>query len=196
MGDLEAVFAIVSNPEVVKYLPENVRSIDQVREAFEWFFDCYEKNRPDRIIKFTVAVELKSEQKSHRLVRTGTARSLPPRRRAVLRLRARPLGQGCWYRSRAGHDAIWPRDDWPAESGSGHLAEEPRLETDDREDGADLSLSHDRPAAGSAGVRGRSVLLPHARRVGPRSRLDQVFTATNTSSPGSLDPNSDLSYPA
>jgi RimJ/RimL family protein N-acetyltransferase len=59
MADCHAVHRLVGDERVVCHLPEGVWSLGQVREAIDWFVDCYRKNRPDRIIKFCVAVTLK-----------------------------------------------------------------------------------------------------------------------------------------
>lgn len=57
MHDLSDLQAIVGGEKVMKFLPEGVMSINETREVLEWVIDCYDKNRPERIIKFTTAVE-------------------------------------------------------------------------------------------------------------------------------------------
>ncbi|UCD17905.1 MAG: GNAT family N-acetyltransferase [Candidatus Zixiibacteriota bacterium] len=59
LKDAEKLQVICSDEEVVRYLPENVMTLDEVREIIAWLLDCYQKNTPDNIVKFTVAVELK-----------------------------------------------------------------------------------------------------------------------------------------
>jgi len=59
MADCHAVHRLVGNERVVRHLPEGVWSLEQVRAAIDWFIDCYRENRPDRIVKFCVAVTLK-----------------------------------------------------------------------------------------------------------------------------------------
>ncbi|MEW6412924.1 MAG: GNAT family N-acetyltransferase [Candidatus Zixiibacteriota bacterium] len=61
MEDDIALQKIVSQPEVVHYLPEDVMSLDEVRHILTWFQTCYERNTPDNIIKWTLGVWLKSE---------------------------------------------------------------------------------------------------------------------------------------
>ena len=58
-ADCHAVHRLVSDERVVRHLPEGIWSLQQVREAIAWFLDCYEKNRPERIIKLCLAVTLK-----------------------------------------------------------------------------------------------------------------------------------------
>lgn len=57
MRDLSDLYAIVSSERVVRFLPEGVMSLDETSEVLEWVIDCYSKNSPGKIIKFTAAVE-------------------------------------------------------------------------------------------------------------------------------------------
>lgn len=57
--DAEAFHSILSQPEVMHYLPENVMTLDEVRGFVDWYQMCYEKNTPEKIIKWTMAVCLK-----------------------------------------------------------------------------------------------------------------------------------------
>jgi ribosomal-protein-alanine N-acetyltransferase len=59
MNDLHDFHRILSQKEVMQYLPDSTPTLDELREYFLWFFDCYEKNTPDKIIKYTIGVELK-----------------------------------------------------------------------------------------------------------------------------------------
>jgi [ribosomal protein S5]-alanine N-acetyltransferase len=61
MADLEPLQVIIGDSEVVKYLPEDTMTIGEVQDILTWLIDCYVKNRPERILKFTVAVALKKE---------------------------------------------------------------------------------------------------------------------------------------
>ncbi|UCE25376.1 MAG: GNAT family N-acetyltransferase [Candidatus Zixiibacteriota bacterium] len=61
LDDIEAFHAILSQPEVMHYLPESVMTIDEVRKIVEWYQMTYERNTPENIIKWTLAVCLKSE---------------------------------------------------------------------------------------------------------------------------------------
>jgi ribosomal-protein-alanine N-acetyltransferase len=59
MADLDALQYILSDEEVVKFLPEDTMTIGEVKDILTWLVGCYSKNKPDKIIKFTVATELK-----------------------------------------------------------------------------------------------------------------------------------------
>lgn len=61
--DTDQLQAVVGQDEVVRYLPEDVMSRDEVAEIIDWLQDCYRTNSPERIIKFTVAVVLKETGK-------------------------------------------------------------------------------------------------------------------------------------
>lgn len=61
--DAEALHGIVSQPEVMRYLPEDVMSLDEVKSIIAWLNDCYRKNTPECIMKFTLAVILKENGK-------------------------------------------------------------------------------------------------------------------------------------
>jgi ribosomal-protein-alanine N-acetyltransferase len=54
--DIPAVYEIVSDPEVMRFLPDDVTSIDELKELFEWLLDCYQKNSPGNLIKLTEGV--------------------------------------------------------------------------------------------------------------------------------------------
>jgi len=60
MADLPALFAIVSQKAVMEYLPEGVMSRKRTEKALRWIIDCYRKNTPREIVKFSVGVEEKS----------------------------------------------------------------------------------------------------------------------------------------
>lgn len=55
-ADAVSLHAVVSRPEVMKFLPEDVMSLEDVREAIEWFEDCNQVNTADRIRKWTLGV--------------------------------------------------------------------------------------------------------------------------------------------
>lgn len=59
MGDAAALHAILRQEDVMRFLPESVMSLEEVREILAWIIDCYDKNSPEQIIKFTVAVTLR-----------------------------------------------------------------------------------------------------------------------------------------
>ena len=56
MEDLTALYAIVSQEEVMRDLPEGVMSLEQTEKALRWIIDCYGKNAPEKIVKFSVGV--------------------------------------------------------------------------------------------------------------------------------------------
>lgn len=56
MDDLYPFHAILSQKAVMDYLPERVPSLEEVEEILDFFTDCYPRNTPDNIIKFTMAV--------------------------------------------------------------------------------------------------------------------------------------------
>lgn len=60
MSDLDAFHRIVSQEEVMEFLPEDVMSREELEEILTWLIDCYERNTPEKIIKFTVAIVLRS----------------------------------------------------------------------------------------------------------------------------------------
>lgn len=54
--DLDRFHYIISQEDVVRYLPENVMSRREAEKILNWLIKCYSKNKPEKIIKFTVAV--------------------------------------------------------------------------------------------------------------------------------------------
>jgi ribosomal-protein-alanine N-acetyltransferase len=56
LDDLPVFHSIVSQPEVMKYLPEDVMSLEETQEILAWLVESYDVNTPDQIRKFTVAV--------------------------------------------------------------------------------------------------------------------------------------------
>lgn len=52
---------ILSQPEVMHFLPENVMPIEEVRKIVEWYQKCYEENTPEKIHKWTLGVWLKGD---------------------------------------------------------------------------------------------------------------------------------------
>ena len=63
LKDAQALHGIVSQQEVMKYLPEEGMSLEKVRGIVSWLTECYEKNTPECILKFTLAVVMKEDQK-------------------------------------------------------------------------------------------------------------------------------------
>ena len=54
--DADQLYNIVKQDEVMRYLPEDVMSLAEVKGIIDWLGKCYRENRPDHIIKFTVAI--------------------------------------------------------------------------------------------------------------------------------------------
>jgi len=57
--DIPAIYEIISDPEVMRFLPDDVTSLGELNNIFEWLIDCYDKNSPDNLIKLTEGVEWK-----------------------------------------------------------------------------------------------------------------------------------------
>lgn len=62
LSDAKRLHQIVSQKEVMKYLPEDVMSLEEVKKIIAWLIDCYGKNRPDHIVKLTAAVAWKQSK--------------------------------------------------------------------------------------------------------------------------------------
>jgi ribosomal-protein-alanine N-acetyltransferase len=60
MADLPALHGIVSQKEVMEFLPEMVMSRERAKQTLRWIIDCYRKNTPRKIIKFSVGLVEKS----------------------------------------------------------------------------------------------------------------------------------------
>jgi ribosomal-protein-alanine N-acetyltransferase len=60
MADLDDLCAIVSQKEVMENLPEGILSREQTEKALRWIIDCYARNTPEKIVKFSVGVVEKS----------------------------------------------------------------------------------------------------------------------------------------
>lgn len=65
MKDLSELYAISSQEEVMRYLPEGVMSFDQTEQALRWIIECYRINTPEKIAKFSTGVV---EKKTGRLI--------------------------------------------------------------------------------------------------------------------------------
>ena len=63
VDDIQDFYEILSQEEVVEYLPEDVMSMEEVKEIISWLNDCYEKNTLENIIKFTVVIVHKENNK-------------------------------------------------------------------------------------------------------------------------------------
>ena len=61
--DFNDFHGLVSQKEVMKYLPENVMSEEEAREIFDWLIECYVKNKPKVILKYTVGIIEKATNK-------------------------------------------------------------------------------------------------------------------------------------
>jgi ribosomal-protein-alanine N-acetyltransferase len=63
LDDTATLHEIVSQDEVMEYLPEDVMTIEEVGRVISWLNECYDKNTPECILKFTLAVISKGDQK-------------------------------------------------------------------------------------------------------------------------------------
>jgi ribosomal-protein-alanine N-acetyltransferase len=54
--DADQLHRVVSHQEVMRFLPEDVMTIDEVRSIITWLNNCYEQNSPENILKWTLAV--------------------------------------------------------------------------------------------------------------------------------------------
>lgn len=63
MDDLDQLHKIVSQKEVMKYLPEDVMSLEETKRTLTWIIECYCKNTPQHIVKFSVGVFHKEEDR-------------------------------------------------------------------------------------------------------------------------------------
>ena len=61
MDDLEAFRAIASQEAVLEFLPQSDRmTAEQMRVVLAWLIECYDANTPERIVKFTLPIVLRS----------------------------------------------------------------------------------------------------------------------------------------
>lgn len=65
MQDVEEVHQMLSDEEVMRYLPDEIKSSEETRSILDWLIECYRKNTPEHIVKLTLAVVLKE---NHRLI--------------------------------------------------------------------------------------------------------------------------------
>ncbi len=63
MADLSELYAIVSQKEVMEFLPEGIMSREETEKALRWIIECYGKNTPRKLVKFSVGVAEKSTGK-------------------------------------------------------------------------------------------------------------------------------------
>jgi ribosomal-protein-alanine N-acetyltransferase len=56
LSDAEELHAVVSQSNVVRFLPEDEMSLEEVRDILEWLRSCYRKNTPEKILKWTLAI--------------------------------------------------------------------------------------------------------------------------------------------
>ena len=62
LPDLEAIYSIVSDDDVMKFLPDDRMSKDRFKGVLKWLISCYGKNTADNILKLTLAITLKDTQ--------------------------------------------------------------------------------------------------------------------------------------
>jgi len=63
MDDLDQLHKVVSQKEVMKYLPEDVMSLQETKTTLTWIIECYGKNTPQHIVKFSAGVFHKEENR-------------------------------------------------------------------------------------------------------------------------------------
>jgi ribosomal-protein-alanine N-acetyltransferase len=60
MADAYPLHEIVSRQDVMRFLPEGTMSLEEVRRTLTWLSNCYAKNAPGRIVKLSLAVDLRN----------------------------------------------------------------------------------------------------------------------------------------
>lgn len=55
-ADARQLHSIVSQPKVMKFLPEGVMTLEEVRRIIEWLQTCYQQNTPEKIVKWTLGI--------------------------------------------------------------------------------------------------------------------------------------------
>jgi ribosomal-protein-alanine N-acetyltransferase len=55
-ADARQLHSIVSQPKVLKFLPEDVMTLEEVRDIIEWLQTCYHQNTPEKIVKWTLGI--------------------------------------------------------------------------------------------------------------------------------------------
>lgn len=55
--DAEELHAVVCQPRVLAFLPEDVMTLEEVRDIIRWLQGCYLENRPEKIRKWTLGIE-------------------------------------------------------------------------------------------------------------------------------------------
>lgn len=61
--DLDELYAVVSEPNFYRFIPEDVPSRDDVQQVIEWSIKCNLKNTPTKIHKLNLAIIEKQSQK-------------------------------------------------------------------------------------------------------------------------------------
>jgi len=65
MNDVSEFHQIITQEEVVRYLAEGLVSSEELKRILEWLIDCYHRNSPQSILKFTLAV---TDKKTNKIV--------------------------------------------------------------------------------------------------------------------------------
>ena len=55
-ADAGQLHSILSQPKVVEFLPEDVMTLEEVRNIIEWFQTCYRQNTLKKIVKWTLGI--------------------------------------------------------------------------------------------------------------------------------------------
>ncbi len=61
--DAEQLHRILSQEEVMRYLPDEVKSPEETGSILTWLIECYQKNTSERIVKLTLAVVWKEDRR-------------------------------------------------------------------------------------------------------------------------------------
>lgn len=55
-ADAGQLHSVVSQPSVLEFLPEDVMTLEEVNNIIEWLQTCYQRNRPEKIVKWTLGI--------------------------------------------------------------------------------------------------------------------------------------------
>ncbi len=63
LSDDRDLHELVSQPEVMEFIPEDPMTLQEARRIIAWLQECYPKNTPQKIIKWTLAMVFKETDK-------------------------------------------------------------------------------------------------------------------------------------
>lgn len=55
-ADAGQLHSVLSQPRVVEFLPEDVMTLEEVRDVIKWLQTCYQRNTPEKIVKWTLGI--------------------------------------------------------------------------------------------------------------------------------------------